>query len=277
MNEEQMEFINSLTEAGATLAVDIGGKLLGAIALWIFGRIAIGVVKRAINARLLRDKTDPTLAKYADSAADLLLNLLLIIAVLSVFGVETTTFAGLLAAAGVAIGMAWSGLLANFAAGVFMVMLRPFRVGDLVEVSGELGFVEEIGLLVTTINTLDNIRTIVGNNAVFSGTIKNFTANPFRRVDLVAQLAHGVDHDAAIEALRPRIEAIANVVSEPKPDLEILEFNLAGPVLAVRPYCHNDHYWQVYFDTNRAIREAFGDAGFAVPEQHFRVAQESAK
>lgn len=276
MPEDSQEMLTSLMNSVAELTVDVGGRLLGAIALWIVGRFLIGMVKRLASQRMSSRGVDPTLGRYLDSALDIVLNLILIIAILGVFGVETTTFAGLLAAAGVAIGMAWSGLLSNFAAGAFMIALRPFKVGDLVEVNGELGIVEEIGLFVTTINTLDNIRTIIGNNAVFSGTIRNYSANPYRRVELVAQLAHGVDHDEAIEALRERITQIPNVLGAPTPDLEILEFNLAGPVLAVRPFCHNDHYWQVYFDTNRAIREAFGEKGFPVPEKHLVITQQAA-
>ena len=115
------------------------------------------------------------------------------------------------------------------------------------------------------------MRTYIGNNKILSDNIQNFTINRFRRVDLLAQLSHGTDHNTAIKLLKERLAEIPNVLSEPLPDVEILQFNLAGPVLAVRPYCHNDHYWQVYFDTNRLIRESFGEAGFAVPEQHLVV------
>ncbi|MGH7931185.1 MAG: mechanosensitive ion channel family protein, partial [Candidatus Binatia bacterium] len=191
--------------------------------------------------------------------------------ILGYFGVETTTFAALIAAAGVAIGLAWSGLLANFAAGAFIIVLRPFKAGDFIAAAGVTGTVKEVGLFVTTINTMDNVLTIVGNNKIFSENIQNFSANSYRRVDLVAQLNHAVDHKAAISLLKDRLVKISNVESAPPPDVEILEFNLAGPVLAVRPYCHTDHYWQVYFDTNRIIRESFGDASFPVPEQHFAV------
>jgi small conductance mechanosensitive channel len=118
---------------------------------------------------------------------------------------------------------------------------------------------------------MDNVLTVVGNNKIFSDNIQNFSANPYRRVDLLAQLNHAVDHNAAIRMLKERLARIPNVLADPAPDVEILTFNLAGPVLAVRPYCHTDHYWQVYFDTNRVIREAFGDAGFPVPEQHYVV------
>jgi small conductance mechanosensitive channel len=123
----------------------------------------------------------------------------------------------------------------------------------------------------TAINTLDNVLTIVGNGKIFSDIIQNFSVNPYRRVDLKAQLNHSVDHNMAIQVLKERLAKIPNVKTEPAPDIEILEFNLAGPVVAVRPYCHTDHYWQVYFDTNRVIRESFGAAGFPVPEQHLAI------
>jgi small conductance mechanosensitive channel len=193
------------------------------------------------------------------------------VAILGFFGVETTTFAALVAAVGVAIGVAWGGLLGSFAAGAFLIILQPFRVGDFIAAGGVTGTVKEIGLFVTTLNTPDNVLTIVGNNKVFADNIQNFSANPYRRVDLVAQLNHGVDHRDAITRLKEQLARIPNVMTDPAPDVEILTFTLAGPVLAVRPYCNNAHYWQVYFDTNRTIREAFGDAHYPVPDQHYSI------
>jgi small conductance mechanosensitive channel len=251
-----------------TIVATIGLQILGAIVLLIVGRWLIGLIVRFLERALERQKVDPTVLRYLGSAVSVALNIVLVVAILGYFGLETTSFAALLAATGVAIGMAWSGLLANFAAGVFLLILRPFKVEDFVSAGGVTGTVKDIGLFVTVINTLDNVRTIVGNNKIFSDNIQNFTANPYRRVELKAQLNHSVDHDTAIGLLKERLAKIPNVSSNPAPDVEILEFNLAGPVLAVRPYCHNDHYWQVYFDTNRAIRETFGAAGFPVPEQH---------
>ena len=157
------------------------------------------------------------------------------------------------------------------AAGAFIMVLRPFKVGDFVTVGGVTGTIKEIGLFVTAINTLDNVLTLVGNNKIFSDNIQNFSHNPYRRVDLKAQLAHSVDHNEAIRLLKERLGKIANITAEPAPDVEVLEFNFNGPVLAVRPYCHTDHYWQVYFDSNKIIRETFGTAGYPVPEQHFVV------
>lgn len=268
-----MQDLQTWLEPLVGVAYDIGLKLIGAIALWIVGRMLISLVQRGIRGRLLSNAVDQTLTKYADSAAGILLNIVLIIAILGVFGVETTTFAAVLAAAGVAIGMAWSGLLSNFAAGAFLVVLRPFKVGDFVQAGDTMGTVVEVGLFVTTIDTMDNVRTFVGNNKIFSGNIQNFTANPTRRVELTAQLAHGVDAQDAVQRLKVALARIPNVATDPAPDVEILTFNLAGPVLAVRPHCHNDHYWQVFFDTNKAITEVFGAAGYPVPENHLRVLQ----
>jgi small conductance mechanosensitive channel len=244
--------------------------IVGAIILLIIGRWLIGLAIRLITRSLEKQRVDPTLLRYVGNVVSVVLNVALIVAILGYFGVETTTFAALIAA-GVAIGLAWSGLLANFAAGAFLIVLRPFKAGDFVTAGGVTGTVKEVGLFVTTITTLDNVLTIVGNNKVFSDNIQNFSANPYRRVDLVAQLNHAVDHKTAIALLKERLAKIPNVASKPAPDVEILQFNLAGPLLAVRPYCHTDKYWQVYFDTNRAIRESFGDAHFPVPEQHFAL------
>lgn len=248
-----------------TTASDIGLKILAAIVFWVVGRWLIGVALNMVRASLERQKVDPTVLRYLGSVISVTLNVLLVVGILGYFGIQTTTFAALIAAAGVAIGMAWSGLLAHFAAGAFLVVLRPMKVGDFVTIAGVTGTVTELGLFTTTLNTPDNVQTIIGNNKVFGDTIQNFTVNPFRRVDLKCQLSGAADHQAAMVLLREKIALVANVLPEPKVDVEILDFNLVGPVLAVRPYCHNDNYWQVYFDCNKVLREALADAGFPAP------------
>jgi len=262
---------NEILKTAVASLTHVGLMVLGAIVLLIIGRWLIGFAIGLITRSLEKQRVDPTLLRYVGNIVSVILNVALVVAILGYFGVETTTFAAILAAAGVAIGLAWSGLLANFAAGAFLIVLRPFKAGDFITAGGVTGTVKEVGLFVTTINTLDNVFTIIGNNKIFGDNIQNFSANPYRRVDLVAQLNHAVDHKAAIRLLKERLAKISNVASNPAPDVEILQFNLAGPLLAVRPYCHTDHYWQVYFDTNRVIRESFGDAQFPVPEQHFVV------
>lgn len=267
--------MNEYLDKALDLGIDVGKMIVGAILLWIIGRMVIRMVTR-VTDKMLKERLDATVARYLGSALDILLNILLVIAVLSVFGVETTTFAGLLAAGGVAIGMAWSGLLGNFAAGIFLLVLRPFKVGDFVTIGGQTGTVIDIGMFVTSLDTLENVRVFVGNGQVLGGVIHNFSENDVRRVDLLAQLAHGADVDEAIRILRETVAAIPNVATEPAPDVHILEFNLAGPKLCVRPYTNNAHYWDVYFATNKAIRDELGKAGFEVPEEHFAITQKPA-
>jgi len=251
----------------STQGADFGLKVLAAIAAWIVGRWLISLALRLFSAALLRGRhIDSTLVTYLRSILSVLLNIVLILSILDIFGVKTTSFAALLAGAGLAIGTAWGGLLTHFAAGVFMQVLRPFKVGDFVQAGGVTGTVTEIGLFGTTITSPDNVHTIVGNNAVFNGAIQNFSTLPHRRVDCTAKVANSVDPLDAIARLKPVIAAIPNVMKAPAPDIEILQFTPEGPLLAVRPYCHTDHYWQVYFDTHKAIVATFGAAGYPVPE-----------
>jgi small conductance mechanosensitive channel len=254
----------------------IGLQALAAIVIFVVGRALIGLAIRVVSAALTRQKVDPTVLRYVASFISVTLNMLLVVGILGYFGLETTSFAALIAGVGVAIGAAWGGLLANFAAGGFLIVLRPFKVGDYVSAAGVEGTVDAIGLFSTIINTPDNVHTVVGNNKIFADTIRNFTNNPYRRVDRVAQLAHGVDVNDAIARLKTALAAIPNVIPTPAPDVEILDFSHMGPILAVRPYCHNEHYWQVFFDTNKAIVATFGAAGYPVPEEHVHVRRAAA-
>jgi len=267
-----MDFQKIIETASAQL-VTFGLKVAGAIAVWLVGRWLIGLTVRLLSSALTRQRVDPTLMRYIGNIVNVALNIVLVVAILGYFGVETTSFAALVAGMGVAIGAAWAGLLANFAAGAFLIVLRPFKVGDYVKAGGIEGTVKEVGLFATTILTPDNVSTFVGNNRIFSDTIQNFNASAYRRVDRTAQLAHGVDAQDAIRRLKTALAAIPNVCADPAPDIEIIDFNERGAVLAVRPYTHTSHYWQVYFDTNKAITEAFGAAGYPVPEAHVKIAQ----
>jgi small conductance mechanosensitive channel len=260
------EWMNS--QALTAFALNAGTKVIGAILLWIIGGIVINFIIKLSTRGMTSRNVDPTLIKYVDSSIRVLLRIVLVIAILSVVGIETTSFAALLAAAGIAIGAAWSGLLSNFAAGAFMVVLRPFKVGDMITAGGVTGDVEEVGLFVTTLKSADNLRVYVGNNKIFSDNIVNYTHNPYRRVDLKCQLAHAVDARDAIAKLKARLAQIPNVIANPAPDVEILEFNAAGTLLGVRPYCHNNHYWQVFFDANKAIGEVGATNVWPVPAPH---------
>jgi small conductance mechanosensitive channel len=247
-----------------TTVLQLAFKVVAAIAFWIVGRWLIGKVIALIQAGMNRNHIDHTLTKYFGSIIRIALNIGLIIGILGYFGIETTSFAAMLAGVGVAIGAAWSGLLGNFAAGAFMLVLRPMKIGDFVSVGGITGTVHELGLFGTTIITPDNVMTIVGNSKVFGDTIQNFSF-PVRRVERVAQLAGGVDPLEAIQRFKDAVAKIPNVSVEYKPEVNLLDMNLVGPVIAVRPYTNNAHYWQVYFDTNEAIVRTCKEAGWPAP------------
>lgn len=265
LNAVSADNLNNLMNIVMEYATTFGVKILAAIAFWVVGRWLIGAAVKMVQRALGKQSVDPTVLRYVGSVITVTLNILLVVGILGYLGVQTTTFAALIAAVGLAIGMAWSGLLANLAAGGFIIVLRPFKVGDFICAGGVTGTVMEIGLFATSLNTPDNVMTLVGNNKLFADNIQNFSHNSFRRVDLTAQISGAADYKAAIALLKEKIAAIPNVIAEPAVDVEILEFNLVGPVLAVRPYCHTNDYWQVYFDTNRLLKDELGAAEFPAP------------
>ena len=260
-------YVETVVNFLSTQGIDFALKLLGALAAWVIGRWVIALAVRLFSAAVTKGKRlDATLTEYLSSIISVVLTLVLVLAILDIFGVRTTSFAALLAGAGLAIGAAWSGLLGHFAAGVFMQVLRPFKVGDFVQAGGVTGTVHDVGLFGTTIVTPDNVMTLIGNNKVFSESIQNYSTLPHRRVDCTAKVDNSVSPLDAIARLKPAIAAIPNVLANPAPDIEILSFTAEGPLLCVRPYCHTNHYWQVYFDTHKAVVATFGAAGYPVPE-----------
>jgi small conductance mechanosensitive channel len=258
----------------STQGLDFALKVLGAVVAWFVGRWVIGILKRLTQAAIRRGRRlDETLSVYITAVVGVALNVLLILVILDIFGVRTTSFAALLAGAGLAIGTAWGGLLTHFAAGVFLQVLRPFKVGDHVIIGGVNGKVTELGLFGTTVVTGDGVTALVGNNKVLSDTIQNFSTLPARRVDTTVKVDNSVNVHEAIDKLREAVAKVPNVAKEPRPEIDILQFTPEGPLLAVRPFTHTDNYWQVYFDTHRAIVDTFTAAGYPVPE--VRTAQRS--
>lgn len=261
-DEMPSDFTTQVESFARLYLVPIGWRLIGAVAIWLAGHWAIRLLRATLKRAMRLRQVDVTLSRYLDTGANVVLKLLVLIAVLGVLGVETTSFAALLAAAGIAIGAAWSGLLSNFAAGLFLLTFRPFKVGDDIAAAGLTGTVREIGLFVTAIDTPDHVLTYVGNNKLFADNVQNFSANAFRRVDLTTQVPPPFDLEHTVARIRQALLAIPHVLSTPAPDVEILSYTPAGATLAVRPYCHQRHYWQVYFDTNRALGQVLsGDQG----------------
>jgi small conductance mechanosensitive channel len=257
--------MDALTTFATTSLWPLVVKIVVALAFWVIGRWLIGKVIGLIQAAMNRNSIDPTLTKYLGSITSVVLNIALVIGILGYFGIETTSFAALVAGAGVAIGAAWSGLLGNFASGAFMLILRPFKVGDVVGVAGITGTVKELGLFGTTLVTPDNVHTVVGNGKIFADTIQNFSMLPVRRVDRTATIAGSVDTLDAIARYKAAVAKIPNVAQNPAPEVTLLDMSASGPVLAIRPYAHNDHYWQVFFDTNEMMVRVAQEAGWPAP------------
>jgi small conductance mechanosensitive channel len=223
-------------------ALELATRVVGAIGLWFAGRLAIRVLARGAQAALQRGALDPTLQRWALSILGIVLNIVLLLAILSVFGVETTSFAALIAAAGIAVGAAWGGQLANFAAGLFLILFKPFRVGDTVTIADVTGVVAEIGVFSTALDTGANVRTILGNAGIAGAKIENFSVNPHRLVEVSAQLPHGVDVLGLLERLEPRLVALPGALADPAPSLAVDGITEHGPVVLLAVAArHDDH------------------------------------
>jgi small conductance mechanosensitive channel len=249
----------------ASHGTQFGLKAIAAIAAWLIGRriikFAISFIERAISRT---EKIESTLAHYLLSIANAAFTIALIILILDMFGVQTTSFAALLAGAGLAVGTAWGGLLSHFASGVFLQVMRPFKVGDYVSVAGIEGTVRELGIVGTTLVSLDNVVHIVGNQKIFNETIKNYSMLPYRRVDCEVRTANMAAALDAVKRLRSAIVRVKDVRIAPPPEVEIKQFAVEGPIVAVRVYCHNNHYTRVYFDINNMIAHEIGQVPYTV-------------
>jgi small conductance mechanosensitive channel len=259
--------ITQLKSLALTEALPFILKAVGALVLWFVGRTVITAFRRVLNLALQKRQLDATLIRYIESLFAGSLTILLLLAILGMMGVETTSFAALLAAAGIAIGTAWSGLLSNFAAGVFLLVLRPFRVGDEISAAGVTGVVQEIGLFATTLDTGDNLRISVGNNRLFGDNIINFTHHPHRRVVVKVPLLHGTDVNAMMHVLQERVAAVPEVQQSPAPGVAVAEFTALGPVLAIGVSCKPTQAGPVQAAVAHAVAELLLASGYAVPTQ----------
>ncbi|MEO5763181.1 MAG: mechanosensitive ion channel domain-containing protein [Vicinamibacteria bacterium] len=248
-----------------TRGVDFIVQLMAAIALYVLGRWVIWALRGMVRRALAHEKFDPTVSKYLEQTVSVVLMIVLALAVLGALGVQTTSLAGLLAAAGVAIGIAWSGLLANFAAGIIVVTLRPFKKGDTVQLGGVVGEVLEIGLFGTLLAAGDGARVIVGNSRAFSDNIHNLSTGAHRRVEAHAQLPWAADPAAFYAAMLARLAEEPKVLKMPATVAETLEHNATGPVAIIRAHCLPTDYGEVFFLTQRVIGEEIVKAGFGSP------------
>lgn len=265
MTEMQEQLDSTIAMVMATLT-DYGLSVVGAILILIAGWIAAGWVKSGImKAASKHPRMDGTLAIFFASIARYLIIAFTVVAVLSRFGVETTSFVALLGAVGFAIGLALQGTLSNVASGVMLIAFRPFKIGDFVEAAGTAGTVREINLFTTELATPDNVQIIMPNSAVWGSTIKNFSANATRRVDIVFGIAYEDDIGAAMAAISEVTGADGRILADPEPFLAVSELADSSVNIVMRVWVNAADYWAVKFDTTRAVKERFDAKGISIP------------
>ncbi len=257
--------MQSIVETAMTAISEWGLQVIGAIAVLIIGRWVAGMIRRGVSRSLERTGTDASLVPFLSSIAYYLALTVVLIAVLNLFGIQTTSLVAVLGAAGLAVGFALQGTLSNFAAGVMILVFRPFGVGDFVEAGGTSGTIDEIGIFVTTLHTPDNVRIIVPNSEIGSGVIKNYSANDTRRVDLVAGISYADDIETAITTIRGVLERDSRVLADPEPTIAVSELADSSVNLVVRPWCAAGDYWPLKFDLTRALKEGLEGAGCSIP------------
>lgn len=263
-----------------TLLSTWGLQVLGALAVLILGRIAAGWLRRLTRRSLERAELEPVLVPFLANGVYYLALAAVLIAVLGLFGVQTASLVAVLGAAGLAVGLALQGTLSNFSAGVMLLVFRPFKVGDYVQVAGEGGTVQEIGVFSTVLHTPDNVQVTLPNSAVFGQTIKNYSANETRRNDLVVGISYGDDIARAIETIQRVLEDDSRVLKEPEAVVAVGELADSSVNLVVRPWCAAGDYWDLRFDLTRGLKEELEAAGCTIPfpqrdVHHYRAGEDS--
>lgn len=242
-----------------------GLKIIGAIIILILGRIAAGIGRSICRKVLEKTKTDTAIVSFVGSLAYVIILVFAVLAALAKFGIQTTSFVAVLGAAGFAIGFALQGSLANFAAGVLILVLRPFKVGDYIEGAGVAGTVKDIELFTTIISTVDNVKIIVPNGKLFGDVIKNVSGYDTRRVDLVIGIGYGSSIQKAYEVVKKILDDDERVLSDPAPQIAVSELADSSVNLVVRPWVKSGDYWDTKFDLTRRIKEAFDENGIEIP------------
>lgn len=257
--------LTQLYENLISFLVNYGPKLIGAILAWIIGSWIIKFLVKGLQSLFKRSGFEPSLRSFLVSLTKVLLKILLIISVLGMIGVEMTSFIAILGAAGLAVGMAMSGTLQNFAGGVMLLIFKPFKVGDLIESQGYTGTVKEIQIFVTIILTPENKTVFLPNGAVANGEITNYATEGTIRVDLDFGIGYGESIEAAKKVLYEVVNQHDKVLNNPPPFVGVNSLGDSAVNLAVRPYASPQDYWTVYFDIYEKGKNALDKAGIEIP------------
>ena len=263
------EAIQSSAEMAVATAIEIvsnwGLQVIGAIAVLIIGRWIAGMIRKGVRRSLNKSNLDESLIPFISSMAYYVVITVTIIAVMNLFGIETTSLIAVVGAAGLAVGLALQGTLSNFAAGAMLLIFRPFKIGDFVEVGGSAGSVSQIGVFTTTLNTPDNVLIMIPNSQVYGQSIKNYSGNDTRRVDMVMGISYGDDIGKAIEVIKAIIARDDRVLADPAPVVAVSELADSSVNIVVRPWSKGSDYWGLKFDLTRAFKEELEAAGCSIP------------
>ncbi|GAA4275260.1 mechanosensitive ion channel domain-containing protein [Aquimarina gracilis] len=262
--EKAQEWMNY----GIDLAKEFGPKLITAILIYIIGSWIIKRIIKGLTKVFSKTKYDLSLQKFLLNLVSWALKIFLIIIVVSRLGVDVTTFAAVIAAAGLAVGLALQGSLSNFAGGVLIMIFRPYKIGDVIEAQGVLGVVKEIEIFTTKLTTPQNKLAIVPNGTMANGNIINYTAEGLMRVDMTIGIGYDEDIRKAKETLLQVLVSNPKVLKEPAPSVNVEALGESSVDLAVRPFCKPEHYWDVYFESLENCKLALDDAGIEIPYPH---------
>lgn len=270
--------IQQSIDALIPLVTQYGMQILGAVVILILGKILSGIVAKLVRKALTRAGADEALVGFLGSLASVAVLTFAVIAALAKFGIQTTSFVAVLGAAGFAIGFALQGSLGNFAAGVMILIFRPIRVGDLVETSGYLGIISEVGIFVTVMNTLDNQKVIIPNGMITGNVINNVNGNGTRRLDMTAGISYGDSMSKAKGILEKILADHPKILQDPAPRVAVSELGDSSVDFVVRPWVEAADYWDVWFDVTQKIKEEFDGQGVSIPfpQRDVHLFQESA-
>lgn len=273
LTEDSFSKLEILVQQLINWGVDAGGRIIGAIIVLVVGRFVISFLKKLVAKLMMKKHIDPGIQSFVKSLTNILLTILLVIAVVSKLGVDTTSFAALLASAGLAIGMALSGNLQNFAGGIVVLLFRPFKVGDWIEYLDVSGTVREIQIFHTILITADNKVIYIPNGAVSSGTITNYSHEQTRRVDWVVGVEYGENYDKVESTVRRLIASDSRILTTPEPFIALHALSASSVNVVIRVWVNTEDYWNVYFDMNKAIYTEFNQEGISFPFPQLTVHQ----
>jgi small conductance mechanosensitive channel len=259
-----MDFSNILPRLQELLAF-YGLKIVAAIVIFIVGRWIARALRNMINKMMAKGNVDETLISFVGNLTYITLLAFVIIAALNQLGIQTTSFIAVIGAAGLAIGLALQGSLANFAAGVLMIIFRPFKAGDYIEGAGVAGTVEEVQIFATQLKTPDNKTIIVPNAKMMGDNITNYSAKDTRRVDMVIGVGYGDDLKKVREILEDILAKDDRILEDPAPTIGVLELGDNSVNFAVRPWVKRDDYWGAYFDVTETVKRRFDEEGISIP------------